>query len=883
MLRLLKCSVLLIPLFLVHACSNIPDKNWYQAVPEKTPFVIIPAEDATIYSVLQSEYIPFLDDITSSAIPLVSQVDSSASSSLTLKAVMLYPGTQSNLEPIWVTESKPGLVVNLQQIYYKKFTQNQYHFKGVTIHKLHIRERAVFAAELNDILLLSESSLGIEDVVRSYVGQQPALATDGFELKPGSIIMNTPALDKVATQLSKVSYRPYLKNGLKGTGPVLLDVSRMEGEEISGDIFSGTIPLTNDPASELVAALSHQNAPIELDRYISSNAAAFGIFRLEPRLAPPASLPDTTELDVQLMDDKVRYSKFAKSLGNPFAMVMYSESGFLSTGEHLFIREVTDSGALREELDALVNDGMAELSGGTYFIQSRILSELIGSGMSDIRDFYLDLTGDVVVISKRKGLAEIVASDRSRRRVIYYEQNYRDIKQDLPEEISGVFIGNSDFYSFIEPFLGPDNYGSIIASQFDMVSISTRLNEDGNSLGFSLRTYQTSRSDQPYQEKWLFPTGGSDLTGKPILTDIGGSSRDEVVFATENGSIYALAADGTVVLKLDTGSDTPVGSPVVYDWYATNQRVILIAAGNKIYGWDETGSSLPQFPFELNEQITSPLAVQDIDRNGLPEALVATANRQLHAFDGRGQNLTGWPLTTNSVIRTKPTIDYYEGAYSVMAFSENAIHAWFPDGVPRDGFPKFVNASLSGSPYLYQGRILAGAADGYLYAVGRNRLFADSLNIYSGTSQESGIEAVYVSNSALTGTPTVQNVRVRADEESETHSGDMIISMSANGSAFLLNSNGQLRFTKSMGQPSAQGFSPFITDINNDNRSDLIALASFGRLYAWTLLGGERIQPLPTTGMEYPIVENIDGDQYVELIAQTREGLRCWTIYGQSE
>ncbi|HKL18696.1 MAG TPA: hypothetical protein VJ905_06995, partial [Halalkalibaculum sp.] len=808
MLRLLKCSVLLLPVFLLHACGNIPDKNWHQAVPEKTPFVVIPAENATINSVVQSEYIPFLDDITSSALSLVSQIDSSASASLPLKALMLYPGTQSNLEPIWVTESASGLIENLEKLYYKKFTQNQYHFKGIIIHKLHIRERAVFAAELNDLLLLSESSLGIEDIIRSYMGLQPALALEQMELKPGSIIMNTPSLDRVAAQLSKINYRPSLKNGLKGTGPALLEVSRLQGEETTGDIFQGTVPLTGEPASELVASLSHQNAPLELDRYISSNAAAFGIFRLEPRLAPPASLPDSTQLDQQLMNDKVRYSKFAKSMGSRFALVMYSESGFLSTGEHLFLRQVTDRNALQEQLNALVNDDLAERSGGTYFIQSRVLSKLIGSGMSGIRDFYLDLTGDVVVISRRKGLAEIVASDRSRRRVIYYEQDFREVKEDLPDEVSGLFIGNPDFYSFIEPFLGPENYGDIVASQFDMLSVSTRLNEDGNSLAFSLRTYQTSRSDQPYQEKWLFPTGGADLTGKPILTDIGGSSRDEVVFATENGSIYALAADGTVVLKLDTGSDTPVGSPVVYDWYATNQRVILIAAGNKIYGWDETGSSLPQFPFELEEQINSPLAVHDMDRNGLPEALVATADRQLHAVDGRGQNLSGWPLTTNSIIRTKPAVDYYEGAYSVMAFSENAIHAWFPDGVPRDGFPKFVNASLNGSPYLYQGRILGGAADGYLYAIGRNRLFADSLNIYSGSSQESGIEAVYVSNSALTGTPAVQNLRVRSDEESETYSGDTILTMSANGSVFLLDKNGQLRFTKSMGQPSAQGFSP---------------------------------------------------------------------------
>lgn len=883
MVRFLKSSRLLLPLLLVYACGGIPDKTWQEAVPEKSPLIIVPQENATINSVIQSEYIPFLDDITSSAISLVSQIDSSASRSLALKALLLYPGTQSNLEPIWISDSPPGFIGNMQELYYKKFTQNQYQFKDITVHKLHIRDRIVFAAQLNDLLLLSESSLGIEDVIRSYLGLQPAVDINNMQLKPGSLVMNTPSLDKIAVELAKISYRPSLKDILKGTGPTLLKVTKREDEDNTGEIFEGSIPLTNEQPSELVASLSQQNAPIELDRYISSNAAAFGIFRQQPRLAPPVSVPDTTQLDEILMDDKVRYSKFAKSLGFQFALVMYSESGFLSTGEHLFIRKTTDRSALQTQLNALINDGLAERSGNTYFIRSRVLSRLIGSKLSGLSDFYLNLTGDAVVISNRKGLAEIVASDRSRRRVIYYEQNYRDVKNELPDEVSGLFIANTDFYNFLEPFLGPDNYANVLASRFDILSVSTRLNEEQNSLAFNLKTYRTSRTNQPYEEKWLFPTGGAALTGKPLLTDIGGSSREEVVFATENGSIYALAADGTVVLKLDTGDDKPIGSPVVYDWYATNQKVILIAAGNKIYGWDETGSSLPQFPFELEEQITSPLVVQDVDRNGLPEAIVATADRQLHAVDGRGQNLSGWPLTTNSTIRTKPVVDYYQGSYSVLAFSENAIHAWFPDGVPRNGFPKFVNASLSGSPYLYKGQILAGAADGYLYSIGNNDLFADSLDIYSNTAEESGIEAIYVSNSALTGTPSVHNLRVQSEEGSESYSGSMILTISANGSVFLIDENGQLRFTQSMGQPSANGFSPFVTDINNDERKDVIALANFGRLYAWTILDGERIYGLPTTGMDYPIIDNIDGDRYVELIAQTREGLRCWTIYGETE
>lgn len=876
--RFLTLSRLLLPLLFAYACSGLPANSWEQTVPKKTPFIIIPEENATLNSVLKSEYIPFLDDITASAISLVSRVDSSASSSLSLKALMLYPGTGNRLQPIWVSNAPSGYIDTIKDTFYKKFTQNEYRFQGVTVHKLHVQDRAVFAAQLNDLLLLSESSLGVEDAIRSYLGLQPAANLTDMDLSPGSVVMNTPSLDQWAVQLAKITYRPMINQAFRGTESALLKVRQREEEDISGQIFEGSVPLSNEPASDLIASLSNENASLELDRYISSNAAAFGIFRLAPTLAPPRSVPDTTQLDEVLMEDKVRYSKFAESLGSRFSLVMYAESGFLSTGEHLFLREVTDRSALQAQLNSLIDDGLASRNGGTYYIQSHVLSQLIGSRLSRFRDFYLDLTGDVVVISRRKGLAEVVASDRSRRRVIYYEQNFRDVKNELPEEISGLFIANADFASFMAPFLGPGNYGDLLTNRFDMLAISTQLDEEENKLAFNLRSYKTGRANQPYQEKWLFPTGGANLSGKPVLADIGGSSRDEVVFATRDGDVYALAADGTVVLELDTGSDTPVGSPVVYDWYSTNQNVILIAAGDKIYGWDDTGSELPQFPFDLGEQISSPLAVADIDRDGLPEAVVGTANRTLHAMDGRGNNLSGWPLTTNSVISTQPVIDYFQGSYSVLAFSENAVHAWFPDGVPRAGFPKFVNASLSGSPMLLDGNILGGAADGYLYSIGNNRIFADSLNIYSNSQEESSIEAVYVSNSALTGTLSVPNLRITT--EAETYSGSMLLTMSANGSVFVLNKNGQLRFTKSMGQPAADDFSPFAKDINNDNREEIIALANFGRLYAWETSNAERIYSLPTTGMDHPVIENIDGDRYVELIAHTREGLRCWTIYG---
>lgn len=865
------CTVLLLM-----SCSDISDNSWSDAVPEEAPFVIIPSEGASLNSILNAPQTPLLDDITSSAVQLLSRIDSTAQDPIPLNAITLYPDADNRLAIVWMAQASDKFIERMQNNFYLDFAQNQYSFKEVRIHILHLGDRRLFAAQLHDDLFISESSLALEETIRAYTGTHPRANLSSITPQAGSIIMNTPSLDKWVEQLSMVTYRPMIKKALEGTEPTLLSITQ-NGEKEGGILeLAGTVPLNEKIPSDLVAAISSTNAPIVLDQYISSNAAAAGLFRLEPKKVPPTSLTDTTRLDSLLIADQITYSDIAKTLDPAFSLVMYAQSGFLSTGEHLFLRKISDVPALRRALNSLTRNNHIQRSNGTYVIQSNAIAQLIGSSFCTFQNFYLGIIGDVVAISKRKGLVEGISSDRSRRRTMYYEQTFRDIKEDLPEEISGFFIGNSDFYSFVEPFLSPNNYLNALTSKFDILTASTTANNDKN-FSFSLKAYQTEDRSAPYQEKWLFPTG-SDMTGKPILADIGGSDRNEIIFATKSGDLYALAADGTVVMRTNTGSDTPIGSPVVYDWYATNQNVILLAAGNKIYGWNDNGEPLPKFPFELDEKITSPLIVDDVNLDGLPNAMVATANRKLHLLNGRGENINGWPITTNAEVTTSPTVTNYQGTKTIFAFAENALHGWRANGNEREGFPKFINASLNGSPVIYEGNILGNAADGYLYSIGPNQQFADSLNVFETSTESSDIEAVYASNSALVGTPSVHDLTVQ--DKDQIHQEPMILTMSSNGSVFLINQKGQLRFTQSMGQPAAPMFSPFISDIDKNKRKDIVALANFGRLYAWEIMDGERIYSVPTSGMQYPIVADIDADGYNELIAQTSEGLRTWTIFG---
>ncbi len=877
---------MLLLLFLALSCTRPPDSSWREAIPGKTPFVLMPAENATLQSFLQAPYMPFLDDITSAAIPMLTEVSEATGGELRLRSILLYPATGNQLHPVWISSAPPGVSDTFQEQFYREFTQNEYRFRGITVHRLHIGERILFAAVHRGNLMLSESSLALEDLLRGYLGELPTIDLNSLEAGPGSFIMNTPSLDHWIERVASVIHRPSITGAFRGSGPVVFRLDTTADASNLNLSMSGEMELQGDEqqdgggASPLVAALSTENRPLQLDRYISSDAAAFGIFRHPPRTSASDSISDPTSLDSLLIHNNQRYRELSDALGAEFAAVMYAESGFESVGEHLFLRRVSDIAAFRQALEQLENEGHLQRSEGTWLASGNSLGRLIGSDLCTFEDYYITLTGEAVVIAKRKGLAEIVASDRNRRRVIYYEENYGGIRDRLPQQVSGFFVAGEEFYPYVRSFLAPEHPVELITNQFDLFSLSVNLDENGESMEVRLGTYDTRERTSPYEENWIKPGITAGLSGKPVLGDLGGSPREEIVIATETGNIYALAAsDGTEVLQINTGGDVPVGSPVVYDWYGTGQNVILQAAGNKIYGWNDTGSPLPQFPLELEEEITTPLTIHDVDRNGLPEAIVGTSDRRLHALDGRGNNISGWPVSTNSTVGSKPLATQLGGELALVAFSENAIHAWNSDGTPKEGYPKFINASLTGSPVRYEEHILGAAADGHLYAVGPRPLFHDSLNVYTDfMSDPESPAAVYVSNSSLSGTPSVHSLSVQTSDS--TYREPMILTSGSNGSVFLFSLEGQLRFTASMGQPLSAATSPFVADVNSDGLQEIVALADFGRLYAWDTLGGSRVE-LPTAGMEYPLIDNLDGDDYVEMVAQTGEGLRCWTLYGE--
>lgn len=861
-------------LLILSSCGKVTPDHWSDLIPEVAPFVIIPQENVSILEMLDAPYSATFDDISPSAFQLAGHLDEISAGAATVDAMILFTDTSNNWQPVWISQSVSGMMRLLKNEYQKEFEQNRYKFGDHTVEKLYISDRILFIVEMGDWTIFSESSFGIESMIRALNGQENVMSLSSEQLQPGSFIVNTPSLDNWVQQLAQVTYRPFLSGIFDGGSPTALRADNSEDAEWSWKL-SGTYSL-QDTTSTLLSGTHSDPSEFTLDRYIPINSAAFSILRLDPKLTLPANAEPFSQADEYVSNNPEIWRTIANQLHPEIAFATFAESGATSSSEYMFLRQLSDATQLRNSLNQLAENNIITRDGSTYLIESEWLGQLIGSELNTMDSFYLYIYQNVAIMSQRKGLAESVSSDASRRRVMYYDDDYRMVRGNQNSELSSItYMNSSPFGTFIQPWLDPQGYFGTLASNLDLLVITTEKNSGRNSVNLSVTSYQRDFDDQPYRERWAFPLGGADISGIPILADISGSSRNEVIFSTKNNSVFALATDGTIYMETSTQGDQPIGPPVVYDWYGNNQEVVMQAAGRRIYAWNSNGNLLPNFPITLDETITTPITVTDVTRNGVAEVIVGTADRRLHILNSRGRAISGWPQSTNSTITTKPLLTELDGQRSIFVSSENIVHGWEISGRPRDGFPVFLDTEIHGSPSVYNNHILSAGLDGKLYAIGTEPLFEDSLSV-SVQDDSLKIQTLRVSSSRLNASPTSQNLLFRNDDG--FYSENIITLQSSNGSIFLYNTRGELRFTSSMGQSSTGNFNPVIIDIDRNQRMDLVALADFGRLYAWDILGESRLTNLPTTGMQFPLIGDLTGDGNYEIIAQTRDGLRAWTI-----
>ena len=167
--------------------------------------------------------------------------------------------------------------------------------------------------------------------------------------------------------------------------------------------------------------------------------------------------------------------------------------------------------------------------------------------------------------------------------------------------------------------------------------------EDGGDAVAAAPVLARGLSDQG-QEGWL---------ASPVVADLDGDGAAEIA-AARGESMVVWRAGGRVLWRADTEGRI-WSSPVAADLDPDRAGLELAAsARGRIHVWDATGSELPGFPFDWQDELRS-LAAGDIDGDGRLE-LVAVTTSPLEgagqrdiviAVESSGEVVAGFPANTS--------------------------------------------------------------------------------------------------------------------------------------------------------------------------------------------------------------------------------------------
>ena len=242
---------------------------------------------------------------------------------------------------------------------------------------------------------------------------------------------------------------------------------------------------------------------------------------------------------------------------------------------------------------------------------------------------------------------------------------------------------------------------------------------------------------------------GGDVESSPLLVDLDGDNRTELVVAGSDGAVHALRPDGS---ELD-------GWPVKGDRLALHDGEPAFASG--------------EVSDDARGAVLASLAAADLKHDGTPEVVAADLEGKVYAWraDGRrlwtresDPNWSGRPLKPfvperhgkrNRVqhgFLASPVLADLDGdgrLEVIAAAMDRHLYAWHADGSPVDGFPTIVvdpskvasidprshrvDFNANAGPALNQGAIVDTPAVGDLDSDGRP-------DIVVGTNEEYAID-----------------------------------------------------------------------------------------------------------------------------------------------
>lgn len=209
---------------------------------------------------------------------------------------------------------------------------------------------------------------------------------------------------------------------------------------------------------------------------------------------------------------------------------------------------------------------------------------------------------------------------------------------------------------------------------------------------------------------------GYSMESSPVLFDLDGDGKQEIIFATSEGKVHAFRSTGVEL----TG------------WPVQTNRLPGLDPNNPDNHLSGTAYETGGVSTDTRQGTVGTAAVGDLEGDGIPEVVAATLQGYVYAWDATGKLKAGFPVARDPVDDpdTSPQLWLDPGMFSatvlydldrdgkleiIQASMDQKIYVWRYNGARQAGFPVLVeNPDGSTGALTVAGRIVSSPAVGDL-------------------------------------------------------------------------------------------------------------------------------------------------------------------------
>jgi M6 family metalloprotease-like protein len=517
----------------------------------------------------------------------------------------------------------------------------------------------------------------------------------------------------------------------------------------------------------------------------------------------------------------------------------------------------------RKGVDLVEADGVEDLDAPPTSLNAGSAGDVFRGGYRD------RLTPDTVPSSAAYGnvrtgisVTGITAADS----VMSFDVSIERTRPGFPKILSGRVFGNATVAADI------DGDGTI-----ELLVPVQRLNNTGALYVF--REDGTDYLDGDATPTPFITTPATRIASSPCVGDIDGIPGNEIVFQTANGAIYAFHADGTELLDGDGNAGTVgvlVGGggiptraqPILADLDRLPGLEIVVGSsagplgGSILTAVKASGGVVVRHVLPIAGSSDAAPVAADVDGDGFAEVLVVhTAVPGGEDLSVNGLSLANWDIFTDTSLPRDPS----NSNLFVIRYDGPYGAPVFAD-LDRDGRPELLLADRNGAFHAL--RILL-----------TTHIPGDPPSLYVGTEEISGWPA------SIAGGGRSVEISI-GDLEHDGYPEVFQMGEASRVAAFHWNGAPRAGFPVGAGDPLAPAdtagvYPPLIADVDGDGYLDVIAIFPDGRRLAYRR-DGSRIgsfAELGSTGLSAPpILADLDGDGSAEWIETFDQSTQCAVV-----